>query len=291
MKLAVISPVSHLNTYSALGDFDFALAHVALEAKENERYEEYVSYFRNQAKSNKLVYLDNGAHESSRVGYDELINIANDMEATHLICPDVLGNGVKTEENTMDFIAEYSNSTDARFIGVAQGATWDEFLDCFEYMVKEPKIQLIGIPYDVTFPEIVKNKQTYFPEISKTMLQRESRIEALQRLKRENKLTKGIHLLGWSHPLEIMQPEYQFIPEVFSNDTQGYLVYGQHFVDTQITDEFNIEAEINSLAFLHDKIPTDPDFWREIPNKYENSIKQMIGYYLEYLRAPYKVNV
>lgn len=283
MELAVISPVQHLKDFSVKGSFDFALCHVLKEERLLGKETVYRDYFRSQSLAGRTVFLDNGAHENSCVDVFTLCACANDIRATHVIAPDKVGDYEETYRLTEEFLSFLqTQDLDFKFqvIGVAQGSTFQEWMDCYEYLLTNPMIDVIAIPYDVNFlVPVTKNKlytrslftkDILYKECTKSVTQCYTRMELVKKLQLLNLLKKPIHLLGWSLPYEIFyykQEDFEFFVP-FSNDSQGYCVYPEILKEAPSL----LELEEN----LVDKIRTPEDFWREIPREFHSLIDDFI---------------
>lgn len=86
MRLMMEIPRAWLQTLSPLCDGDFAIAHQVLE----DKY--YADFYKDQASSGRLVFLDNGFHELGRsLSAAELLEAASRINPTLVIAPDRLG--------------------------------------------------------------------------------------------------------------------------------------------------------------------------------------------------------
>jgi hypothetical protein len=65
---------------------------------------DYRQYFQNLARSGKVVILDNGAYEDTRVSNDELISIAAEIRPSFVVVPDKVGDKVVSDELASDFM-------------------------------------------------------------------------------------------------------------------------------------------------------------------------------------------
>lgn len=274
MKLAIISPVAHLEQFSTRGDFDFALCHVLDEERELKTTT-YRDYFLRQSQQGRMVMLDNGAHENSCVDNQSLLFNAKSIQATHVIAPDVVGDTKKTLANTKEFIdfLDSQKSTDLgnfQLVGVAQGTSFEEWLDCYKTHLKNSTIDMIAIPYDVSFfftpgdykiqfASLFSESVPVTKKLTLSVAQAHTRMSLMQYLADHDLLKKPIHLLGWSLPYEIMFYSKVGLNKIIdlSNDSQGYCVY-----PTVLHEE---ALQLNVLeAMIVEKISTPGNFWRQI---------------------------
>lgn len=144
IQLAFIAgvPVLDLTEY---GDIEMALAHLV------HSDEDYANHYRKQADSGRHVILDNGAFEMQEQGHgmsiDEVLAAAERINATELVCSDVLYDGQATVDATREFISKADQRYGARFqyMGVVQGSTLEEFKECYERLSLSTRIGCIGL--------------------------------------------------------------------------------------------------------------------------------------------------
>lgn len=189
MKTAVIPPTCLLKTRD-IGSISFGLCH------EIQRDTEYADYYQNL---DKFWILDNGADElGSGVQGEELFYLASQMSPSELILPDVLEDFPETVRRSKKFYETYSHRLPCslRYMGVAQGKTFAEWISCYMMWFRSKGVDTIGIPYDLPFEDI--------PGFSESMVVRQTnagrcaarRIALLMHLKENDLLKKTIHLLG-----------------------------------------------------------------------------------------------
>lgn len=96
MKLAIISPITHLNELSNLGDIQFALGHV--------KDLKYIEYYREQAKQTYTI-MDNGSYELGKsVSFDDIFEAAEEIKPDEIVAPDVQWNPVESLNLTRHFM-------------------------------------------------------------------------------------------------------------------------------------------------------------------------------------------
>ena len=136
-KIAQIVSVPHLYQIEQ-NHYHMCLAHLV---SENTRYQ---IFYKRLAESGKFVLMDNGAAEGSQLSVEELLTMYKIINPTEIVLPDTLSNCVDTLRKTLAFVHEYKHLP-YRFMGVPQGKDFDEWCACVEVMLREPRINTIGI--------------------------------------------------------------------------------------------------------------------------------------------------
>ncbi|XVS60891.1 hypothetical protein ACQPYE_21530 [Actinosynnema sp. CA-299493] len=146
IDLAIIAAVPHLDPISASGSIDMALTHLVL------RHPAYERFYRDRSLAGVTVFLDNSAYELAHTGGGlaarPVLDAASRIGATVLVCQDFPFDGRATVTSTRRFVAE-ALDRDSRprplLMGVPQGTTRQEWLDCYHRLVDLPGIDLIGL--------------------------------------------------------------------------------------------------------------------------------------------------
>lgn len=135
-KIAQIVPVPHLEQIED-NHYHMCLAHLVENAK-------YAEFYRNMASKGKFVLMDNGAAEGSQLSSDRLIKMYATINPTEIVLPDTLNDCVDTLRKTLSFVHD-NGHLPYRFMGVPQGKDFDEWCSCVEVMLREPRINSIGV--------------------------------------------------------------------------------------------------------------------------------------------------
>jgi len=140
MQLALECRTDLLEMVQPFSDFDFILAHKALEDKE------YLEYYKNSGSALKIV--DNSVNEQATPESTErLLEALEKVGGTHLVAPDYIGDAEKTIQAYLECketLAKNKFPLD-RLIGVVQGRNPEETFECLRVM--GPGI--VGVPYDI----------------------------------------------------------------------------------------------------------------------------------------------
>lgn len=149
IKICVITPISHLGVFGALGEMDMSLAHLVLE---NGGDNPYAKYYKQQGEKGRFVILDNGLYELQQrgvgAGIDATLDAAEIINPSEIIAEDVLFDGTATIESTKRFIARMKERKvfgKYKVMAVAQGKTEQEWWDCFSRLLYLPDVDTIGL--------------------------------------------------------------------------------------------------------------------------------------------------
>jgi len=148
-----------------INDYDFILYHLCL------KYSSYKEFFKR--KSERLSILDNSAYEFfiKKEKFDEkaFISTIEELKPSYYIVPDVLMDKTSTIENYQRWktLSIFANS---KPMLIPQGRTLREWLDCYDYFIKNDSIA-IGVPfhndffYDLGLIFFYNNKSTLSSKI------------------------------------------------------------------------------------------------------------------------------
>lgn len=150
IDVAIIASTPHLEELSAAGTIDMALTHLVLHQPA------YAAFYCARTQTGITVILDNSAYEfqeSTGVGMtaEPVLRAAQQIGAQVVVCQDVLFDGPATLAATRQFldVARHQDrvgpAAGLRFMGVPQGRTRAEWLDCYHQLVVMPDIDMIGL--------------------------------------------------------------------------------------------------------------------------------------------------
>jgi hypothetical protein len=246
IKICVISPISHLETYSPLGDIDMSLAHLVLE---NRGDNPYARYYRKQKEKGRFICLDNSLFELQKqgvgVGIDAVLEAAKITNPSEIIAEDVLYSSNDTIESTKEFIKTMKNRGmfgSYQIMGVVQGRTKEEWWKCFKDLTQLP-INTIGLS-KLSVP------MAFLGVTAEEGCVARARLECTKLIEQEygcqavsNSIANGkqIHLLGgdnWAVWEMTQQKKYSWVR---SNDSSCAVWYGRHGL------VFNEKGKIDSF--------------------------------------------
>lgn len=215
IKIAHEAPKSVFELVQGMTDYDYALVHLF------EEDEEYYKLFQDALAKGREVILDNSIFELGEAfSASEFVKWIEKLRPTYYIVPDVLEDCAGTIRNMKHWNENYRQSTPGKVIGVVQGKTYEEIVECYKFMV-EVGVDRIAIPFDFSFYEKI------FPHSNKLFSWWFGRLALLRIMLRDGVIdtTKEHHLLGCSIPGEGM-----FYPEswtwITSTDTSNPVLHG-----------------------------------------------------------------
>ena len=94
------------------------------------------------------VLLDNSCYELGESLSNEILYATiHKLRPTWFVLPDTLGNKEKTIQRSTEFLMQYDDFGGAIPIGVAQGASGTEIIDCYKYFRDRFKNIVLGFPF------------------------------------------------------------------------------------------------------------------------------------------------
>lgn len=149
IDVGVLASTPYLQRLSAAGTIDMALTHLVLAQPA------YAGFFQARTRAGVTVVLDNSAYElqdttGAGMAAGPVLQAAELTGAQIVVCQDVLFDGPATLATTQRFLdaARHHDTAGAAglgFIGVPQGRTRAEWLDCYHRLVAMPGIDMIGL--------------------------------------------------------------------------------------------------------------------------------------------------
>ena len=254
------SPISILGKSKEYNDYDYALVHLF------ETHPEYFEYFKNGVKVGREVLLDNSIFElGESFEPAKFAKYVKELQPSYYIVPDVLEDGYATIKSFHEFTNKYTKLPGLK-IGAVQGKTYDEIVDCYNYMSENA--DYIAISFDFSY-YIVTGK-------GKTKLERwcDGRRRLIEQLRNDGiwNWSKPHHLLGCSLAKEFKH--YKYNDSIRSADTSNPVVAG--IKELRYTSDLGLNEKPSiMLADLIDHEVTDTE-WENI-NYNVKSFKKIIG--------------
>lgn len=240
MKIAHEAPIALLTEVSERTDYDYALVHLF------EKYPEYYSFFKKSLKSGREVILDNSIFElGSSFDMKEFYKYVKELSPTYYIIPDVLEDYRGTIENLHKWMENYQIS-ESKSIGVVQGKTYEELVECYKSLSEH--CDTVAISFDYSY---YLNSYPHPNKFVSYMMGRRMLISDL--LAGDIIGDKPIHLLGCSLPQEFSF--YQKIDCIRSVDTSNPVVSGLHL--QRYNREFGLDSK-NTIKLV-DLIESKPN--------------------------------
>jgi hypothetical protein len=214
MKISHESPLSMLQASRTYNDYDYALVH------KFEDTPEYYNFFVESLAQGRHVLLDNSIFElGTAFDSDRYAYWIEKLKPTEYIIPDVLEDSAGTMTNALNFAAKYHNLPGKK-IGVVQGESYEDLLECYRFMDNKINVDKIAISFDYSYYEEVS------PHPNKWMSFVLGRVQTLNRLLTDGIINKNKphHLLGCALPIEFMF--YRDFDWIDTIDTSSPIVHG-----------------------------------------------------------------
>ncbi len=217
IKIAHESPKSIFNEVQKYTDYDYALVHLFEEDKE------YLKQFTEARDAGREIILDNSIFELEEafdaVKFDKWVK---KLKPTWYIVPDALEDATKTCDQMEDWNNKGLGYEGSGKIGVVQGKTYDEIVDCYNYMNKSANVDMIAISFDYSY------YTASVPHSNKYVSWMLGRVKLLGDLFRDGVINvhKPHHLLGCGLPQEFSFYKNSDYDWIYSLDTSNPVVHG-----------------------------------------------------------------
>ena len=255
MKIAHEAPISIFPAVQRMTDYDYALVHLF------ETNMVYYRMFKDAVINGREVILDNSIFElGESFDGDKYFKWIEMLQPTWYIIPDVLEDTLGTLRKMDKWLAKYKVSPNIKSIGVIQGKTYKELVECYKDVA--PRVDKVAISFDYSYyidsTQEFKLDNKYFS----WMVGRQMLIKDLinDSVIDTNKLH---HLLGCALPQEFnAYTKFNWIDSV---DTSNPVVHGLNGVaykpnglddkvSTKLIEYMNEEVTETQLAIIKDNI-------------------------------------
>lgn len=235
MRVAHEAPLDIIRRVQSVTDYDYALVHLFDES------EDYHWFFQQAVEKGRYVILDNSIFELGvAFDTDKFAEHVRALKPSAYIVPDVLESMAGTIANYLEWETNY-DSLPGEKIGVVQGSSYEEVVECYKFMSEAA--DKIAISFDYSF------FQKEFPDkptkYHSWMLGRKKLIYNMLKEGIINK-DKPHHLLGCGLPQEFaFYKDYAWIDTI---DTSNPVVHGML--------DIKYEKYPNGTYGLEDKVST-----------------------------------
>lgn len=152
IKISCELPLDMLSDNYNLNDYDLVLFHLYIS---NESYRRYYQSMR-VVHPNRVMILDNSAYEfyikGETLDLKKYKSIIEELNPTYYILPDKLMDQKETLRIVKEFFEKYSPNTKSKPMGVVQGYTEGEMIECiYTYRTKFPNIDSLCLPFHNSF--------------------------------------------------------------------------------------------------------------------------------------------
>lgn len=216
MLISHESPLCLLEESRKYNDYDYALVHLF------EEIPTYYSFFKRSLEQGRRVILDNSIFELGK-SFDpqKYLYWINHLQPTEYIIPDVLEDTLGTMDQALDWKENYKSLVpDCRSIGVVQGKSYSDIVNCYNYLDININVDKIAISFDYSL------YQKLHPHANKWVSFTLGRAKLLSMLVEDKIIntSKPHHLLGCALPIEFMfYRDYKWLESL---DTSNPVVHG-----------------------------------------------------------------
>ena len=216
IKIAHESPKAIFDDVKRFTDYDYALVHLF------EEDEEYLEQFKESVRKGREVILDNSIFELEEAfDADRFAYWIKELKPTWYIVPDALENAKKTLQQMAAWNMRHSDIPGKK-IGVVQGKTYSEIVNCYDYMANIAGVDMVALSFDYSYYE------EKFQHPNKYVSWMFGRVQLLGRMLKEGVITtdKPHHLLGCGLPQEFAFYRNAGYDWIYSLDTSNPVVHG-----------------------------------------------------------------
>lgn len=244
MQISHEVPLSVLSKSEEFNDYDYCLLHLTYKNKD------YKKYYQEAVKKGRKVLLDNSIFElGDALTLKKVARGVRDIKPTWVVVPDCLDNKDITIQRFKEWEKYYSN-LDVLTIGVVQGKTIDELMECYSFMSEHA--DKIAIPFDsVAFHEYESTSSEYSTKLEEWCSGRQKFIQQLVAEEKWN-YYKPHHLLGCSLAREFSNPLYTEL-NIETVDTSNPVVAAIHQLRYNI-DGLNIKPPTKLCDLINHKL-------------------------------------
>jgi nitrate reductase NapAB chaperone NapD len=217
IKIAHESPKACFDTVQSMTDYDYALVHLF------EEDPEYLELFKDAVAEGREIILDNSIFELEEAfDAERFAYWINELKPTWYIVPDALENAKKTLSNMAEWNMKYADKVTGKKIGVVQGKTYSEIVNCYDYIANMADVDMVAISFDYSYYE------EKFPHPNKYVSWMLGRVQLLGRMLKEGVINedKPHHLLGCGLPQEFSFYNNAGWDWIYSLDTSNPVVHG-----------------------------------------------------------------
>ena len=231
MKIAHEAPLSIFDQVQELTDYDYALVHMF------EENEEYYNKFVEARNKGREIILDNSIFELGHAwDSDRFAYWVEKLKPTWYIVPDVLDNKDATIDSFNNFIVKYPNLPGKR-IAVAQGSTYDELVDCYEYLANNESVDKIALSFNHPFFQDMEMHTKYHSMMFGRQMVLHSMLE-------DNIINtdKPHHLLGCGLPQEFKDyTDYSWVDSIDTSNPVVHGIKGIRYIDHGLNNKESVK--------------------------------------------------
>jgi len=264
------SPLALLEKSREYNDYDYCLVHLLPE------YPEYLKFFKDSKAMGRRILLDNSLFELGKAFEpNAFAKWINELQPYEYVVPDVFSNSIGTIESFKNWQVEFAPKVSGKMMGVVQGETYQEMVDCYRFMSQNA--DKIAINFISSY--FARRGFSIEPNATQWHILMNGRQSFVQDLIRDQiwDWDKPHHLLGCTLPQEFgfYNTNQQFRPYVVNNiesiDTSNPVVaglhktrYNEHGLDDKLTAKLADLLEVGVSPRQWDIINFNINKFREI---------------------------
>ncbi len=219
MNIAHEAPLSIMSRVREFTDYDYALVHLF----EDEGIGlDYFEFFKESLNMGRKIILDNSIFELGK-SFDsqKFYNWCLKLKPTEYIIPDSLNNMEETIRKGKEWLENY-DLPDMVPIGVVQGNSYEEIVECYKFWVSQNV--KVAFSFDYPFLESYDPNNVYYT--TKEIRYAMGRIKLISDLVKNRVINpkRKHHLLGCFIPQEFTH--YSYYNFIDSVDTSNPVVHG-----------------------------------------------------------------
>ena len=217
IRIAHEAPKSIFHKVEKLTDYSYALVHLF------EEDQEYFELFKQAVESGREVILDNSIFELEEAfDADRFAYWIQKLKPEWYIVPDSLENSSSTIINMEKWNNTYAKSVPGKKIGVVQGKTYADIVECYDYMVNSAEVDMVALSFDYSYYE------KKVPHSNKYVSWMLGRVQLLGRMLEDGIIDTSVkhHLLGSSLYWEGQFYKNSDYDWIYSMDTSNPVVFG-----------------------------------------------------------------
>lgn len=135
-------PIDVHTVVSELADYEFLIGLIAM------RSPKYKELFIQERRPDRYRIVDSGVFEDQEncPSALKLLEIALELDADEVVAVDVIGDRDGTLRAVDEFLS-LEEDFPFKIMAVPQGANWEEWFDCYNEFIQNPRIDVIGVTY------------------------------------------------------------------------------------------------------------------------------------------------
>jgi len=267
IKISHESPLQLMPKSRNYNDYDYALVHLF------ETHPTYYEFFKESLKLGREVLLDNSIFElGTAFDSTKFYNYIVDLQPSYYVVPDVLEDCKATIGSFRKWSVSHNFEPIKHIpkIGVVQGKTFNELVECYKFMAEYA--DYIAISFDYSYYQISALGSTKLERM------RNGRIKLIEDFVKEGvwNYDKPHHLLGCSLPNEFKYytEKCLYLNNIRSIDTSNPVVAGLHnirYIDgVGLVDKLSIKLcdliDYSTTSVNEDNVMYNVEQFRKINN-------------------------